>query len=151
LQTVAYDQAGTRVLDTGKLLLINNQADPQSGTVQLKALFPNLDRRLWPGVFVNVELTTSVAKGALVVPTDAVQLGANGEFVYVIGPDNKVAINPVEVSQRLRGEAIIAHGLTAGQTVVTQGQYRLTAGALVVASDAAKVANSSTATVGLLP
>ncbi len=65
VSAVAYDQAGAHALDTGQLLLVNNQADPQTGTVQLKALFPNLQRRLWPGTFVNVELTTSVAKAAL--------------------------------------------------------------------------------------
>ena len=151
VQAVAYDQTGTTALDTGQLLLINNQANPQSGTVQLKALFPNLQRRLWPGTFVNVELTTSVAKAALTVPTDAVQLGAQGEFAYVIGADNKVAVRPVQVTQRLRGEALVAKGLNAGETVVTQGQYRLTAGTLVVPSAPAEVANSSTATAGLLP
>jgi len=148
---VAYDQSGTGVLDIGQLLVVNNQADPQSGTVQLKALFPNLARRLWPGTFVNVELTTSVAKAALVVPTDAVQQGVDGEFVFVIGADHTVAPSPVQVGQRLRGEAMIAKGLSAGQSVVAQGQYRLAAGTAVVAADPGQVANSSTATSGMLP
>jgi multidrug efflux system membrane fusion protein len=151
VQVVAYDQTGTTALDSGQLLLINNQANPQSGTVQLKALFPNLQRRLWPGTFVNVELTTSVAKAALTVPTDAVQLGPQGEFAYVIGSDNKVAVRPVQVGQRFRGVALVAKGLNSGETVVAQGQYRLTAGTLVAPSAPAQVANSSTATAGLLP
>ncbi len=148
---LAYDQAGAHVLDTGKLLLVDNQADPQTGTVQLKALFPNLQRRLWPGTFVNVELTTSVVSAALTVPIDAVQLGPDGEFAYVVGSDHKVSIAKIEVGQRLRGEAMVAHGLAAGQTVVTQGQYRLTPGALVDEVAPAQVANSSTATAGMLP
>jgi multidrug efflux system membrane fusion protein len=148
---VAYDQAGTRVLDTGKLLLVNNQADPQSGTVQLKALFPNAARRLWPGTFVNVELTTAVVAAALTVPTDAVQQGPQGMFVYLIGADQKVAVRPVQVAQQLRGVALVSNGLNPGETVVVQGQYRLTEGATVVPSQPAQVASSSTATAGMLP
>ncbi len=151
VQAVAYDQAGVKKLDTGQLLLVNNQADPQSGTVELKAVFPNLQRRLWPGTFVNVELTTSVVKGALTIPTDALQEGPQGELVYVVGADNKVAARPVQVAERVRGEALIAEGLNAGETVVAQGQYRLTTETLVVASKPAQVGNSSTATAGLLP
>ena len=151
VQAVAYDQSGTHALDTGQLLLVNNQADPQSGTVQLKALFPNLQRHLWPGTFVNVELTTAAAKDALTVPTDAVQLGARGEFAYVIGPDNKATVRPVRVAQRFRGVALVTEGLNPGEAVVTQGQYRLTDGSLVAPSDPTQVANSSTATAGMLP
>lgn len=138
-------------LDSGRLLLLNNQADPNSGTVQLKALFPNLQRRLWPGTFVNVELTTSVVKNALTVPVSAVQLGATGEFAFVVGPDDKAAISPVQVAQRHRGEALVTQGLSPGETVVTQGQYRLTAGTQVAPSAPAQVADSSTATAGMLP
>jgi membrane fusion protein, multidrug efflux system len=151
VKAVAYDQAGVRKLDTGRLLLINNQADPATGTVELKATFPNLHRLLWPGTFVNVELTTSVAKNALTIPTNAVQQGSQGEFVYVIGPDNKVAIRPVHVDQRLRGEALIGSGLKAGETVVVQGQYRLVDGTVVVKSTPDAVPDSSTASSGMLP
>lgn len=151
VKAVAYDQADTRVLDTGQLLLVNNQADPQSGTVQLKALFPNLQRRLWPGTFVNVELTTSVVENGLTVPNNAVQMGAQGEFAFVVGADKKVAVRPVQVTQRLRGTALVGKGLNPGETVVTQGQYRLSAGTLVTPSDPSQVPDSSTATAGLLP
>ena len=98
VQAVAFDQAGNRQLDTGKLLLINNQADPTSGTVQLKALFPNPKRLLWPGTFVNVALTVHTVRGGLTIPTDAVQQGVNGPFVFVVGPDNKVAVQQVQVA-----------------------------------------------------
>ena len=148
---VAYDQNDAKVLDTGQLLLVNNQADPQSGTVQLKALFPNAQRRLWPGVFVNVELTTAVAKGALTVPADAVQQGPNGTFVYAVGAGGKAEVRPVQTGQQRRDVAIITEGLNPGDTVVVQGQYRLTAGTAVAASKPSEVASSSSATAGLLP
>jgi membrane fusion protein, multidrug efflux system len=148
---VAYDQAGNRALDTGQLLLVNNQADPATGTVQLKALFPNLQRRLWPGTFVNVELTTAVAKAALTVPADAVQQGPQGGFIYVVGAGSKAEVRPVQSGQQRRDIAIITKGLNPGETVVVQGQYRLTAGATVVPSKPADVPGSSTATAGLLP
>ncbi|HYZ35000.1 MAG TPA: efflux RND transporter periplasmic adaptor subunit [Crenalkalicoccus sp.] len=151
VQAVVYDQAGTQALDTGRLLLVNNRADPMTGMVQLKALFPNPERRLWPGTFVNVELTTAMATNGLTVPTNAVQLGAQGEFAFVVGPDGKAEVRPVHVAQRYRGEALIAEGLKPGEMVVTQGQYRVTAGTPVASSDPSKVADSSTATAGMLP
>ena len=151
VKAVAYDQAGKEALDDGQLLLVNNQADPATGTVQLKALFPNLQRRLWPGTFVNVELTTSVAKAALTVPADAVQQGPQGTFIYVVGDGSKADVRPVQTGQQRRGTAIVTTGLKPGETVVVQGQYRLTAGAAVAPSKPADVPSSSTATAGLLP
>jgi len=146
-----YDQSGAHKLDIGTLLLINNQADSDSGTVQLKANFPNAQRQLWPGTFVNAEVTTSVVKGALTIPTDAVQQSDKGQFVFVVGPDHKVATRPVEVGQRADGEALISRGLNAGETVVVQGQYRLAQGTTVAASIPAQVPNTSTASAGMLP
>jgi multidrug efflux system membrane fusion protein len=151
VKAVAYDSAGTQVLDTGQLLLVNNLANTNSGTVQLKALFPNLQNRLWPGTFVNVELTTSVINNATTVPTNAIQLGTSGDYSFVVGADGKVTIRPVTVTQRHAGEALVTNGLNAGESVVTQGQYRLTAGTQVVPSAPQNVANSSTATAGMLP
>ncbi len=151
VHAVAYDQAGTRQLDEGRLLLINNQADPASGTVQLKALFPNLKRLLWPGTFVNVELTVRTVSNGLTVPTDAVQQGTNGTFVYVVGADNKVVAQNVQVTERDHGRALIGKGLKPGQTVVEQGQYRLVEGTVVVAAKPAAVANTTPASSGLLP
>jgi len=152
VQAAAYDQAGVRQLDTGKLLLlINNQADPASGTVQLKALFPNLKRLLWPGTFVNVDLTLRTVQNGLTVPTDAVQRGAQGDFVFVVGDSNKASVAQVQVDQRERGTALVSKGLQAGQTVVTQGQYRLADGTVVAPSKPTQVANESATTSGLLP
>ena len=151
VQTTVYDQAGTKELDVGTLLALNNQAASTSGTVQLKAIFPNEHRQLWPGTFVNVDLTTSVVKNALTVPTNALQQNNSGQFVYVVGADKKVSVQPVEVTQRLHAVALIAKGLQAGETVVVQGQYRLTPGTLVVATAPSNVLNPSTASSGMLP
>ena len=151
VQATVYDQSGTKELDLGTLLSINNQAAPTSGTVQLKAIFPNQHRQLWPGTFVNVDLTTSVVKNALTVPTNALQQNDGGQFVFVVGADNRVKIEPVEVTQRLHAVALIAKGLQAGETVVVQGQYRLTPGTLVVATAPSNVLNPSTASSGMLP
>ena len=151
VQATVYDQSGTKELDVGTLLSINNQAAPTSGTVQLKAIFPNQDRQLWPGTFVNVDLTTSVVKNALTVPTNALQLNDKGQFVFVVDGDNRVAIRPVEVAQRLHAVALISKGLQAGETVVVQGQYRLTPGTLVAAAKPSEAPNPSTASAGMLP
>jgi multidrug efflux system membrane fusion protein len=151
VQATVYDQSGTKELDVGTLLAINNQAASASGTVQLKAIFPNEHRQLWPGTFVNVDLTTSVVKNALTIPTDALQQNDNGQFVFVVGADNRVKIEPVEVTQRLHAVALIAKGLQAGEAVVVQGQYRLTPGTLVAATAPSNVLNPSTASSGMLP
>jgi membrane fusion protein, multidrug efflux system len=151
VQATVYDQSGSKQLDVGKLLTINNQALPTSGTVQLKAIFPNEHRQLWPGTFVNVDLTTSVIPNALTIPTNALQQNDKGQFVYVVGTDKRVTVRPVEVAQRLHGVALISKGLQAGETVVVQGQYRLRPGTLVVATAPSNVLNTSTASAGMLP
>jgi membrane fusion protein, multidrug efflux system len=151
VQATVYDQSGSKQLDVGTLLAINNQAAPTSGTVQLKAIFPNEHRQLWPGTFVNVELTTSVVKNALTVPTNALQQNDKGQFVYVVGADKRVSVQPVEVTQRLHMVALISKGLQAGETVVVQGQYRLTPGTLVAAAAPSETPNPSTASSGMLP
>ena len=151
VQATVYDQSGSSELDVGKLLSINNQALPTSGTVQLKAIFPNEHRQLWPGTFVNVDLTTSVVPNALTIPTNSLQQNDQGQFVYVVGADNRVSVRPVEVAQRLHGVALISKGLEAGDTVVVQGQYRLTPGTLVAATAPSEAPNSSTASSGMLP
>jgi membrane fusion protein, multidrug efflux system len=149
--TTVYDQSGSKQLDVGKLLTINNQALPTSGTVQLKAIFPNEHRQLWPGTFVNVDLTTSVVPNALTIPTNALQQNDKGQFVYVVGADNRVSVRPVEVAERLHGVALISKGLQAGETVVVQGQYRLTPGTLIAATAPSEAPNPSTASSGMLP
>jgi multidrug efflux system membrane fusion protein len=154
LETIAFSQDGKTQLDTGQLLLVDNQADPASGTVRLKAIFPNQQRRLWPGTFVNVRLVTSVQHNGLTVPLDAIQQGPQGQFVFVVGQDHKVAVRPVSVLETLTGEALIDKGLSAGEAVVVRGQYRLSQGTLVALADPnnpGAVPNPSTATSGMLP
>ncbi|TGD97784.1 efflux RND transporter periplasmic adaptor subunit [Methylobacterium nonmethylotrophicum] len=149
--TTVDDQSGTHRLDTGTLILVNNRADAKSGTVQLKATFPNVQRRLWPGTFVTVRVTTSTVRDALTVPTDALQQNDQGSFVFVVGADRRVSMRPVRIAQRVRGTALIASGLSAGETVVVQGQYRLTPGTEVVDAPAAEVPDTTTASAGMLP
>src|SRR5271167_861369 len=151
VQAKVYDQSGTKELDVGTLLAINNQATKTSGTVQLKAIFPNHERQLWPGTFVNVDLTTSVVHNALTIPTNALQQNNNGQFVYVVGADKKVSVRAGEVAQRLHAVALISKGLQAGEIVVVQGQYRLTPGALVVSVPPSGASNPTTASAGMLP
>jgi multidrug efflux system membrane fusion protein len=151
VQTTVFDQSGSKELDVGNLLLINNQASTTSGTVELKAIFPNEHRLLWPGTFVNAEITTSVVKNALTIPINALQQNNDGQFVYVVGADKRVSVQPVQVEQRLHAAALITKGLQAGETVVVQGQYRLTPGTLVVAAEQSDAPNPTPASAGMLP
>jgi len=154
VEAIAFSQDGKTQLDTGALLVVNNQADPGSGTVQLKAQFPNQQRHLWPGTFVNVRLVTSTQHDGLTIPLDAIQQGPQGRVVFVVGQDHKVTIRPVSVRQSLNGEALIDEGLSAGETVVVRGQYRLSPGTLVTLAnpnDPNAVPNPSTASSGMLP
>ena len=154
LKATAFCQDGKTELDQGALLVVNNQADPGSGTVQLKAQFPNAKRQLWPGAFVNIQLILSTEKNGLTIPLDAIQQGPQGSIVYVIGQDKKVSIRPVSMRQSLAGEALIDKGLSAGETVVVRGQYRLSPGTLVTLADPnnpSAVPNPTTAGAGMLP
>jgi multidrug efflux system membrane fusion protein len=154
LKTIAFSQDGTTQLDVGQLLLVDNQADPNSGTVRLKAVFPNPHLRLWPGTFVNVRLVTSVQHNGLTVPLDAIQQGPQGQFVFVVGHDHRVTMQPISVRETLTGEALVDSGLSAGETVVVRGQYRLSQGTSVSLADPNHpnaVPNPSTASAGMLP
>jgi multidrug efflux system membrane fusion protein len=154
VQAIVFSQDDKTQLDTGKLLVVNNQADPDSGTVRLKALFPNLRRQLWPGTFVNVHLVTSTQHDGLTVPLDAVQQGPSGQFVFVVGQDRKATVRPVSLRQSFNGQALIDQGLSVGDTVVVRGQYRLSPGAVVTLADPHDpdaVPNPTTAGAGMLP
>jgi multidrug efflux system membrane fusion protein len=154
VQVVALSADGKTELDTGTLAAIDNQASTTSGTINLKAIFPNPKRRLWPGMFVNIRVVTQVQDNGLTVPLEAVQQGPQGQYVFVVGADHKVSIQPVSVGETLNGEALIDKGLSAGETVVTRGQYRLTpdtAVSLADPNDPAAVPNPTTASAGLLP
>jgi membrane fusion protein, multidrug efflux system len=115
----------------GELTFINNTVDETTGTILLKATFPNEGSVLWPGQFVNVELTLSELTNAVVVPSPAIQTGQNGEYVYVVKPDQTVDERPVTIGITYQDATVVQKGLAAGETVVTDGQLRLTPGAKV--------------------
>lgn len=152
LRAIAYPQDGTDALGQGSLLLVNNQISQASGTVELKATFPNKNGELWPGEFVQVRLVTGVQPSALSVPISALQQGSTGQQVFVVGPENKVHLQPVKIAETLDGRALVSDGLKAGDTVVTSGQYRLQDGAAInaVPAGSAGVQNQTPATQGML-
>ena len=131
LTVVAYGGDNKTQLAEGKLAVIDNAIDQPTGTIRLKATFDNADERLWPGEFVNVRLILSVRKGAPTVPAQTVQDGPTGSYAYVIKEDNTVERRPVEVAAVQDGLAVIGKGLSPGERVVVDGQYRLTNGARV--------------------
>jgi multidrug efflux system membrane fusion protein len=115
----------------GTLSLVDNQIDQSTGTVRLKATFPNTDLALWPGQFVNARLLLRTESNVVTVPSDAVQRGAQGMYAYVVKPDSTVTLQPVKVGQISAGTAVIESGIEEGQRVVVAGQYRLQPGAKV--------------------
>lgn len=116
----------------GPVTFVDNQVDVQTGTIRLKATFPNSDRRLWPGQFVNVMLDLDVTRDAVVTPSEAVQVGQTGRYVYVVKPDWTVDLRPVVTAREVGSETIIAKSLAPGETVVTDGQLRLVPGARTI-------------------
>jgi membrane fusion protein, multidrug efflux system len=127
-----FGNDGVTVIDTGALKGIDNQVDPTTGTLKLKAEFPNAHFQLWPGQFVNVRLKVETLAKAVVVPTSAVQRGPAGTFSYVIGDDNIVSAKPVSVTQQNETQAVIASGLSVSDRVVTTGFANLSDGAHVI-------------------
>ena len=115
----------------GKLTFIDNSVDATTGTIKLKGTFENKDRRLWPGQFVDVVLTLTSQPNSLVVPSQAIQTGQNGQYVFVVQPDMTADMRPVTVLRTVGSETIVASGLKPGEQVVTDGQLRLTKGVKV--------------------
>jgi membrane fusion protein, multidrug efflux system len=128
LTVEAYSQDNTIKLDEGKLDFIDNEILQTTGSVRLKAEFPNPAHRLWPGELINAWLLLDTRPNGLTVPAGAVQQGSQGAYVYVIDSDNTVALRPVTVAQVSRGQALIDRGLTANEQVVVDGQYKLQPG-----------------------
>jgi membrane fusion protein, multidrug efflux system len=131
LTVLAYSQDGTIKLDEGKLTLVDNEILQTTGTIRLKAEFPNTAHRLWPGELINVWLLLETRHDGLTVPASAVQQGQQGAFTYVINADNTVQVRPITVAQVSGGQALIDSGLTANEQVVVDGQYKLQAGSHV--------------------
>ncbi|WP_460449323.1 efflux RND transporter periplasmic adaptor subunit [Alsobacter sp. SYSU BS001988] len=127
----AMDPGGKGAVDTGALQVVDNQVDVATGTVRLKAEFPNASLGLWPGAFVNVRLLVETLRQAVVTPTAAVQRGPKGAFVYVVTAEDTVAVREVAVGQQDDVQSVIASGLQAGERVVTTGFARLADGARV--------------------
>jgi multidrug efflux system membrane fusion protein len=140
LTVQAFGREDNTLLGTGKLMLVNNQIDTATGTVQLKAQFPNAAHKLWPGQYVNVHLMTGTRSRASTVPASVVQRGPNGLFAYVVNPDDTVAVRAIRVGPIQDGIAIVDEGLEAGTRVVTDGQYKLKPGAKIVETKPADVA-----------
>lgn len=143
LQVQAYPRNGDgdTPLATGQLLLVDNQIDPTTGTVQLKATFPNPRHNLWPGQYVNARLLLGERSDVIAVATSVIQHGPDGPFIYVVRSDGTAAVQPVRVGVTVGSQTIIEHGLTAGTRVVTDGQYKLSEGAHV--TEAAHTADAS--------
>ena len=146
LTVLAMGSNNTELLGEGKLAVIDNQIDITTGTIKLKATFPNTDLRLWPGQFVNARLRLSVRKASAVVPASTVQRGPdNTAFVFVIKDDQTVEIRPVKVAQIEQGEALIDDGLHPGERVVVDGQYKLQKDSRVKPAEAPDTGDGSAA------
>jgi membrane fusion protein, multidrug efflux system len=131
----AYDQNDRIKLAEGRLELIDNQIDQGTGSIRLKAIFQNLDGRLWPGQFVSARLVLGVRRGP-VVAESALQSGPNGSYAFVVRQDSTVEPHPVRIAASRNGEVLIESGLTAGETVVVDGHYKLRLGARIVTAAA---------------
>jgi multidrug efflux system membrane fusion protein len=121
--------------EQGILAFVDNAVDRTTGTIKLKAEFKNAERRLWPGQFINVALTLSTQSDAVVVPSEAVQVGPEGQHVFVVKPDNSVEMRPVVVARTDQGETVIAQGLQPGEQIVREGQFLLSPGTRVEIKD----------------
>jgi membrane fusion protein, multidrug efflux system len=144
LEVDAYSQAG-KPLEKGKLSVISNQVNTSAGTVLLQATFANPDEALWPGEFVRAHLVVDMRKDVVTVPTEAVMVGPNGSYVYVIDANDQVKRVDVQVTARQGAIAIIGTGLSGGEKVVTDGQYRLDNGTKVVIRQTSEPASSDAA------
>jgi multidrug efflux system membrane fusion protein len=127
----AQDREGRRLLDTGSLSVVDNLIDTGTGTIRLKAEMPNDPQKLWPGQFVNVRLLSTIRRGATTVPATVVQRGPQGTYAYVIKDDLTVEQRPIRVARQEETKAIIEEGLTPGERVVVDGQYRLQPGSKI--------------------
>jgi multidrug efflux system membrane fusion protein len=127
----AWSQGEGRQIAEGDLTLIDNQIDQSTGTIHLKASFPNQDEALWPGEFVDMRLQVDTLKNAVTVPSRSIQAGPNGSFLFVIKPDDTVEQRTVTVAETEDDLAVVTKGLSAGEQIVVDGQYRLQQGTKV--------------------
>lgn len=142
----ALEADGRGVIETGTLEVIDNQIDAQTGTIRMKARFPNGRRSLWPGQFVNVRINVDTLEGVVAVPTAAVQRGPAGTFVWLVGAGNSATVRPVETGLATEMSTVITKGLDGGEQVVTTGFARISDGARLIVRDA-----PAAAPVGFVP
>jgi multidrug efflux system membrane fusion protein len=124
------------VIDRGVLRVVDNQVDQTTGTVKLKAEFPNANLQLWPGQFVNIRLLVNTLKQVVVIPTGAVQRGPSGTFVYVAKDDDTVTVRPITVQKQDETQTVVGKGLEPPERVVTTGFVRLTEGSKITVGSA---------------
>ena len=134
----AFSADGSRQLAQGTLAVINNQVDVTTGVIQLKATFANNDNALWPGQSVSIKVLVDTLQNVVVVPQSAVQHGQQGLWAYVVNDHQRVEAKPIEVGESNSDDVVVTKGLSAGQRVVSAGQYRLQNGAAVVIASGAK-------------
>jgi membrane fusion protein, multidrug efflux system len=130
VDAVAPDEKKTTV--HGSLSFVDNTVDATTGTIQLKGVFDNRDQKLWPGQFVDTYLTLNEVPNAVLVPSQAVQTGLDGSYVFIVDPKMKAAMRQVAIGETIDGDTVIQSGLRGGETVVTDGQLRLIPGGKVM-------------------
>jgi multidrug efflux system membrane fusion protein len=129
IEAVIPNEAGAT--EVGTISFLDNSVNAATGTIKLKGVFANKSRKLWPGQFTDVVMTMGNRNNAVVVPTNAIQTSQQGQFIYVVKPDNTVEMRPVTASVAIGEDSVVEKGLTGGETVVVDGQLRLTPGAIV--------------------
>jgi multidrug efflux system membrane fusion protein len=138
LAVVAKTAGDNPTTSNGEVSFIDNSVDPMTGTIRLKGTFANTDHRLWPGDLLQVTLELSVDPHAIVVPASAVQNGQQGQYVFLVGKDSTVSMQPVTVSRTSGNDAVLDSGIKAGDEVVTDGQLRLVPGARISVKQAGR-------------
>ncbi|HWK60017.1 MAG TPA: efflux RND transporter periplasmic adaptor subunit [Eoetvoesiella sp.] len=144
LAVMAYPRNSLQPLGQGRLVLLNNQIDTTSGTIELKASFGNARHKLWPGQYVNARLILGERKQALTMPAAVVQRGPEGVYAYVVDADNRVRIQPIQLVDIQDGTAVVEKGLSVGERVVLDGQYKLKPGLRVAESTPPEAAAAAT-------
>ena len=143
LMVKAYFPSDEGRPEQGFLAFVDNAVDRTTGTIKLKAEFANSERRLWPGQFINVILTLATQADAVVIPSEAIQVGPDGQQVFVVKEDKRVELRRVSVGQTNEGESVIIKGVAVGEQVVREGQFLLSPGSRVDIKETAKVADDS--------
>jgi multidrug efflux system membrane fusion protein len=146
IEVIAYDQDNRLALSTGKLLLVDNAVDQATSTIRLKAIFANADDRLWPGEFVNARLLLETRSNVIVVPAKAVQRGPQGLFAWTVTANDTAVARQIQVGPSAGDLTIVTSGLSEGDRVVTEGQYKLQANAPVSVSSPPAAATERSAT-----